>query len=325
MKSALKTTPRASLAMAAVLLLSAAATANIVWTPEKGWRKSADTKAIKGSAKFDRAFELYVEGKYSKSARILKKLVKTAARPLREDASILLAECLLGERDYRGALGAFWSFAKRYPDSRHISRAMEGQLEIARALLSGEKIKIFGLRIWSAYWLGQKAVDKIATARPLSSYAYEAQMALARSYFRRRLYIEAAAAYRQAIKFFPNGSYIQAALLGLSRSYIGDAAGPGYNPLPYYESSSAAQDLLRTYPASPEAKAALRVKAQAATGLSRHYFAIAKWYLKMGKTKAATVYLGKVSRQYPQTRCAKKAAILLETLTGGTAGDKDAK
>ncbi|MCD6404268.1 MAG: outer membrane protein assembly factor BamD [Planctomycetes bacterium] len=324
MKSALETALRASLAVAALGLLSAAAAAGIVWTPEKGWCKSPDTEALKGSAEFDRAFELYVAGKYSKSSHILENVVETAAGPLKEDASILLAECLLGKKDYRGALAGFGAFARDYPGSRHLSRAMEGQLEIARALLSGEKIRLFALRIWPAYWLGEKAVDKIASARPLSIYARKAQMVLARSYFRRRLYIEAAATYRQAVELFPNGPHIAEALLGLSRSYIEDTAGPGYNPLPYYGSTSVARDLLRTYPASPEAKAALDVETKAAIGLSRHYFAIAKWYLKMGKTNAAVVYFGKVSKEYPQTRCGKRAKVLVETLSG-TAGDKDGK
>jgi len=292
---------------------SLCASADVEWTPSGGWRK---TQPGPHGREFDRAFELFMEGKTKKAAGLFESVRDGSSEPLREDASILYAESLLASNNYRGAYDAYEKFIEEYPNSRHIDRALQGELEIAVALLTGKKIKALGLRIWSAYGMAEKVVDKIISHRPLSDYARKAQVELARSYFKRRLYIESASAWRQYMELFPNGPEIEEALLGIGRSLLNDAQGPTYDPLPYYKAGSVASNLMRDYPSAAEADATRAVRDTSRENLAEHYFLLAKWYMKMGKADAAVLYLSKVTDNFPESSYADRAAGIMEILAG---------
>ncbi|MHC4713091.1 MAG: outer membrane protein assembly factor BamD [Planctomycetota bacterium] len=313
----------ASLFLAAVsgLFLLSTVSADVVWTPKEGWLKT-DALEGPGSREFESAFRFYMRGRYAKAAGRFKRAAKRAGEPLKEDARILQAESLLAANDYRAAFKAYKAFLEEYPNSRHSDRAFEGQLMIARALLAGAKIKFAGLRIWTAYGLGVKAVDEIISARPLSEYARQAQITLARSYHRRGLYIESASAYRQYVELFPDGAEVSEALLGAAESVLADAQGPGYDPLPYYKAKAMAEDLVRQYPTAPEAPRGLSIIRSSRRALAEHDYKAARWYLKAGRIDAARLCLETIVNSYGGTEWAGRASIMLEALSaaGGNNG-----
>ena len=141
-------------------------------------------------------------------------------------------------------------------------------------------------------------------------------MVLARSYFRRELYIEASSSYRQYLELFPQGDYEAEALLGLARSLLRDARGPRYNPLPPYQAASVCEDFMARFPTSPELPQARDIYRRAREKLAEHYFRLGKWYVKMRETKSAAVYFEKVREEYPRSEWAERAAQLLDVLEG---------
>jgi outer membrane protein assembly factor BamD (BamD/ComL family) len=297
-----------------VICGSAFAAPDITWTPEGGWQKSPAATTTKAGAEFDQAFSLYVKGKYGKSIGLLDDVAKHGGEPLAEEARILLAECYLGAKDYRKAFDKFEDFLEKYPGSRLIDRAYAGEVEVAKAVLGGARIKVLGLRIWSGYGFGEKVVDKITSRRPFSDYAREAQIALARSYLRRNLYIEAASSYQQYVEFFREGPEIQEALLGMGKSLYLDGRGPGYGPMPYYKADGVFKDFIRDYPTSSLAPAARQYSAMAEDNLAQHYVTVGRWYLKMGRTASAAAYFKKVMAEYGQTRWAGVSKTYMDEL-----------
>ncbi len=290
--------------------------ADVVWTPREGWSRT-EAPEEPGGRDFEKAFRSYMRGRYARAAGRFERAAKRADEPLKEDARILQAESLLAANDYRAAFKAYKSFLEDYPNSRHSDRAFEGQLMIARAVLAGAKIKFAGLRIWTAYGLGEKAVDAIISARPLSGYARQAQITLARSYYRRGLYIESASAYRQYVELFPDGAEVSEALLGAAESVLADAQGPGYDPLPYYKAKAMAEDLVRQYPTAPEAPRGLSIIRSSRRALAEHDFKAARWYLKAGRIDAARLCLETIVNSYGGTEWAGRASIILEALGAG--------
>lgn len=322
MKSAGKWGFRAVLAAMLVVCGAGMAAGGLSWTAEEGWRNSPEASAGTAGADFDRAFRYYAEGRHSKAARALSKLVKKADGAVREDALILLAECHLARTAYRKAFHYYEKFIEQYPGSRHTDRATEGELEIAKALLAGARQRLLFTRIWRGYGVGQGIVDKIVSRRPFSDYAREGQLALARSYFRRKLYIESESAYRQYMVLFPSSAAAPAAIEGIAASLVNDARGPGYDPLPYYRAEAAATDLLRQYPQSGPAGRGAVIREKARSKLAEHYHGIAQWYIKRGKAESALVYLRKVAKEYPGTPVAHRAAVLAEALGKVRAGEE---
>jgi len=295
----------------------------VAWTPAEGWRTSRVEAHGEGAPAFRKAFDLLLDGRYHKAAEAFSECMEHAGEPLREQAAILRAESLLADNAYRSAFEAYEDFLEEYPNSRHGDRALEGELEVARALLAGARVKFLGLRLWTSYGLAEKVVDKIMSHRPLSDYARLAQILLARSYFERELYIESASAYRQYVELYPNGPEVREALLEMGRSILADANGPEYDPVPYYRTCAVTGDLLRQYPGAPEAQATLRLRRRARENLGEHHFNVAKWYLKMGKIEAAVLYFRKVVEEYHETHWADRAWAILETL-GEVPGEENA-
>lgn len=308
---------------ALVLLVCPTARPEVVWTPGEGWQKTAEAPDSKEQRLFDRGFELFLGGRYSKAAGAFEKCVEAAGEPTREDALILQAESLLGASRYRSAFEAYEKFLADYPGSRYADRALEGELEVARSLLAGTRVTFLGLRLWASYGLGEKVVDGIISHRPFSDCARAAQISLARSYYRRKLYIESASAYRQYVELYPNGEEVREAMLGMGRSILVDAGGPLYDPVPYYRAHAVAGDFLQQYPRSPEAEATERLRRRARNNLAEHYFTVAKWYLKMGEIDASVLYFKKVVDTYGDTEWADRAWAIMETL-GRAPGEADA-
>jgi len=305
--------------LAAAVFLTAAGSAcgDVVWTLEKGWQRLPETDGAKVPADFDNAFNAYVTGKYVKARKLLARLAEGAGEGIPEQARILLAECYLGEKHYTKAFEKFEEFIEAYPASRYVDRACRGEVEIAQAVLGGARIKALGLRIWPGYSFGEKVVDKISSRRPLSDYARDAQLALARSYFRRHLYVESASAFQQYVELFGESPDAPQALLGVAKSLYLDAPGSGYDPLPYYRAAAASAGFVRQYEASPDARVAAEVSGKAREKLAEHYLLVAKYYLKTGKVDAAVMYFKKVADDYAGTRPAAAAKSHLGLLPAG--------
>jgi len=319
--------PAANLRLCALVFFAAlfiagpaAAAPDLVWTADKGWQKTAAPSGALESAEFDRAFSEYLKGRYSKAGGLFDDVAKTGKEPLAEEARILAAECQLGRKRYNKAFDRFEEFFNAYPASRFIDRVFAGEVEIARAVLGGAKVEALGLRIWSGYDLGEKVVDKIISRRPLSDFAREAQIALARSYFRRRMYIESASAYQQYVELFPEGAEIEEATLGVGKSLYLDAPGPGYDPLPYYKADSAFKSFARLYESSPRVPEALDSSAKVERRLADHYLVVAKWYLRMGRSGPAEIYFKKVVTDYGATGAAAAAKSYLTALAPNSGG-----
>lgn len=279
-----------------------------------------EASGLKGSHEFDRAFSLYMSGKYGRAAGGFRDVLKHGDASLAEEASILLAESYLGQKEYRAAFEQYEDFLKDYPASRWTDRAMQGEVEAAKAALTGAKVRYIHLKWWSGYGFGEKVVEKIVGRRPFSTFAREAQMALSRSYFKRQLYIEAASAYRQYLELFPQSPETPEALMGVGKSTLNDARGPRYNPLPYYRSQSAFEAVVRDYPAAPEAKTAAALDDKAESLLAEHYFLLGKWYLKMQRPQSAAMYFRKVTAEFGDTKWAETAKLYADALGGSGNG-----
>jgi outer membrane protein assembly factor BamD (BamD/ComL family) len=298
--------------------------AEIAWTPSDGWEKNAPSISS-GDTRFDEAVSLFMDGHHSGAARKFAAVAADAREPLRERARLFHAECLLAKNDYAAAFKTFEKFFEEYPNSPYAHRALEGELELATALLAGGKVRHLGLRIWTGYRFGEKVVDRILSHRPLSGHAQRAQLLLSRSYFRRGLYIESASAYRQYVELFPSvpsGDGVEEALVGVAQSLILDAQGPRYDPLPYHRAGSLAVNIQHQYPDS-QSEAAGKIERAAVEKLGEHYFMLAKWYLKAGKTDAALLYLRKVADSYGETTWADRASAIIKTLTAETETDDE--
>ncbi len=310
----------AAAATALLAVLCAAAIADITWNGTTGWQKSTDGTSLAGGKQFDKAFALYVNGKYSRARKLFEKAAKKGEEPIVEDAKILIGECQLGDRNYRQAFKAFEEFLDAYPASRYVDRAYAGELEAARALLRGAKSKALGLRIWPGRASGEKMVDKITRRRPFSDYARDAQIELADAYYRKKLFIESASAYQQYVELYREGPDVQRAFLGVGKSILRDAQGPVYTPLPYYKAQSVFDGFVRQYGESPDAAEARKLSARSGEKLAEHYLGVAKWYLKMGQVEAARTYFNKVATEYGGTKWAEQATSYLVHLAPKAGG-----
>mgnify|MGYP001298664366 CR=1 FL=1 len=288
--------------------------ADVNWTPDKGWQRT-DPTGGKGSDTFDKAFGMYVAGRFSRARHLLEKYIETGQEGVVEQARLLIAECYLGEKHYTKSFVKFEEFIDAYPVSVYIDRAFRGEVEIAQAVLSGARIRALGLRIWSGYSFGEKVVDKITERRPLSDCAGDAQLALARCYFRRGLYGDSATAFQQYVEIFGESEDAPEALLGAGKSLYLDAPGPGYDPLRYYRAEAASRDFIGQYGSSRDRREADSLSREAREKLAEHYLMVGKYYLKKGKLDAAGIYFKKVVTEYGQTGTAAKAQPYLNALS----------
>jgi outer membrane protein assembly factor BamD (BamD/ComL family) len=223
------------------------------------------------------------------------------------------------------AFEAFQTFIRTYRDSPHFSEAIEKQYEIAEEAKGGKKqsgLLLLPMKMNTSDVIG--FYEQIIKNAPFGKYAPLAQFSIAEIQQDMKEKDKAVAAYQKVVENYPNTSQAAEAQfrIGSISNIAAQRSEDASNLL-------AARDALRTYiasnPGGERKQETEMILHQVNTAEANQSLTVAKFYQRIGKTKAAAIYLNEALKFGSPEVSAEARTLLAELAAADPEGVADAK
>jgi len=224
------------------------------------------------------------------------------------------AELMEKTGDYMTAANTYRVIVGRYPSSPHFDEAIEAQFRIGEMYLSGRKMKLLGIPLFTSM---DRAVDIFAAVvrtAPYGKYTARAQFDIGLARQKQGSNDAAIQAYQAVIDKFPNEPiaadaqyqigyiWFEAARLGTNDQAATTNARTGF------------EDFLYKYPKSEKAATARENLKRLDQKSTVDAFKIAKFYDKQKQYRAAVIYYNEVIREQPGSNASGEAKQRIEQI-----------
>ncbi|MHB1077779.1 MAG: tetratricopeptide repeat protein [Prosthecobacter sp.] len=285
-----------------------------------------ESQELAASAMLAQARQAENAGKVSKAQGLYQAIVKKYAfTPSAAEASFHNAVIIRHNGKMDDAFDAFQTFIQSYRDSPHFSEAIEKQYEIAEEAKGGKKQRgmlLISMKMNSSEVI--KFYEKIIKNAPFGKYAPLAQFSIAEIQQDLKEKDKAVAAYNKVVENYPHTSQAAEAQfrIGSISNIAAQRSEDASNLL-------AARDALRTYiatnPAGERKQETEMILHQVNTAEANQSLNVAKYYKRVGKTKAAAIYLNEALKFGSPEVSAQARTMLAELAAADPGGVEDAK
>lgn len=223
------------------------------------------------------------------------------------------------------AFDAFQNFLKDHRDSPRFNEAIEKQFEIAEEAKGGKRqrgLLMIPMKMNTSDVIG--FYEKIIRNAPYGKYAPLAQFNIGEIYQDQKEKSKAVTAYQRVVESYPGTSQASEAQfrIGSISNIAAQRSEDASNLL-------TARDALRTYiasnPAGERKQETEQILAQVNTAEANQSLTIARFYKRIGKTKAAAIYLNEALKFGSPEVSAEARTLLGELAAADPAGVADAK
>lgn len=223
------------------------------------------------------------------------------------------------------AFDAFQAFLKDYRESPRFDEAIEQQYELAEEAKGGKKqrgLLLLPMKVQSSEVIG--FYEKIIKNAPFGKYAPLAQFSIAEIEQDNKEKDKAVAAYQKVVENYPNTSQASE-----SQFRIGSISNIAAQRSEDSSNLLAARDALRTYiaanPTGDRKEETQAILARVNTAEANQSLTVAKFYKRMGKTKAAAIYFNEALKFGSPEVSAEARTLLAELAATDPDGVADAK
>ncbi len=309
------------LAAAALLFLPARLAADLVWTPEGGWKMEGGVISGLSGEESRNALQLMNKartaedkGHYSSAlssyAKVTKRYPNSVYAP---EAFYRSAYIRLARHQYIKAFQAFQQIVLRYPNTSKFNQVIGEQYRIATALLDGARNR--GWMILPGFKNREAAIglfEQVQANAPYGEYAPLSLMSEAKGFQTFGEYEESIDALDRMINTYPKSLLTPDAYLKLAQGYAALVEGPNYDQTSTKEAITYFQDFVILYPGDPNIAAAEKGLAQMKGVLAESKLRVADYYLKYRMNyKAARVFYNEAITDYPDSVVATHARAQL--------------
>ncbi len=308
-------------ALTGLLLLPARLLADIVWTPEAGWKVQGGVlagfsgeEAANALAAMNKARAAEEAGK--DSAAIKQYGVVSKKYPNSVYASEALYRTGLirqKNRQYYKAFDTFQAMVSRYPNSEKFNQVIGEQYRIAASLSEGKRAKV-------VTWLPgfrnrERAVsyfEVIVQTAPFSDYAPLALMNAARGYKNMDETGAAIDALDRMINTYPRNILTPDAYLKIADAHASLVDGPAYDQNSTKEAITYYEDYMILFPGDVAMANAEKGLDQMKSVLANSKLTMADYYYKYRRNyKAAKIFYNEAITVYPDSAVATEARTKL--------------
>jgi outer membrane protein assembly factor BamD len=307
-----------SLLLALVLTLAGRAGAELVWTPQSGWKVEGGVLAAGvGGAESRSALEMmnkaraYEEKDHKGSAlkyyiRVAKKYPNSVYAP---EAQYRIGNLRLARKQYTKAFEAFQIIAVRYPSTERFNEIIGQQYHIATALLDGARGRIWG--IFPGFSNRERGVDYLEAVimeAPYGDYAPLALMSVASGHQYFKNTDEAIDALDRMINFYPQSPLAPEAYLRLAQAHAALVEGAYYDQASTRDSITYYEDFMILFPSDNNVVSAEKGLTDMKKVLADSKMKIGDFYFRRRDNyKAARVFYNEAITVYPDSDVAAKA------------------
>ena len=309
------------LAALALLLLPARLAADLVWTPEGGWKiEGGIISGLSGEDSrnaldyMNKARAAEERGHYHAALKAYLRVTKRYGNSIyAPEAYYRSAYIRLARRQYLKAFQAFQEIVVRYPNTSKFNQVIGEQYRIASALLDGVRNR--GWLILPGFKNRESSIglfEQVLANAPYSEYAPLSLMSIAKAYQRFGEYEASIDALDRMINTYPKSLLTPDAYLRLGQAYAYLVEGPNYDQTSTNEAITYFQDFIILFPGDPNIATAEKGLAQMKTVLAESKVRIADYFLKYRKNyKAARVFYNEAITDYPDSPVAARARTQL--------------
>jgi FimV-like protein len=280
-----------------------------------------EAQEVNAAGLYSQAEEAEREGKTSRAQSIYKEIVKkypftkTASEASFRNAMIVRH---IGKMD--DAFDALQHFVQTYRDSPHFNDAIEQEFEVAEEAKGGRKQRGFlmmKMKMNSSDVI--KFYEKIIKNAPYGKYAALSQFSIAEVWQDLKDKDKAVIAYQKVVENYPNTSQAAEAQfrIGSISNIAAQRSEDASNLL-------AARDAVRTYmsthPAGERTQESELILSQVNTAEANQSLTVAKFYRRIGKTKAAAIYLNEALKFGSPEVSAEARTMLAELASADPTG-----
>ncbi len=323
------------LAIAALLLLlPARLAADLVWTPEGGWKIEGGVISGLSGEESRTALQLMNDARsaeerhsYGSALRTYRKVTRRFPNSIyAPEAFYRSAYIRLARHQYIKAFQAFQEIVVRYPNSPKFNQVIGEQFRIATAMLDGARNR--GWLIFPGFRNRESSIglfEQILANAPYSEYAPLALMSIAKAYQMFREYEASIDSLDRMINTYPKSLLTPDAYLRLGQAYASLVEGPNYDQTSTKEAITYFQDFIILFPGDPNIATAEKGLAQMKGVLAESKIRIANYYFRYRKNyQAAKVFYNEAITDYPDWDVAKRARALLTKVNGLLAAQEKA-
>src|SRR5829696_6446304 len=303
-------------------ILTASLRAQLVWTPQTGWRVEGGSLSGLAGAEGSNALTQMNRARASEEAGSRRSAIKTYQTVAkRYPNSIYAPEALyrsarlrLAGKNYTKAFEDFQQVLGRYPNTPRFNEIVGEQYRIASALLDGARGRmLFGLL--PGFKQRDKAIEYFETIlanAPYSDYAPLALMNVARGHQRLGNVENAIDALDRMINNYSQTLLAPDAYLKLAQTHASLVDGPFYDQGATKEAITYFTDLMLLFPSDGSVAHAEKGLDNMKTMLAESKIRMADFYFyKRSNFKAARVFYNEAITAYPESAIAARAKTKL--------------
>ncbi|MBI4577254.1 MAG: outer membrane protein assembly factor BamD [Planctomycetes bacterium] len=227
--------------------------------------------------------------------------------PLAEEASFLAAEAAFFLDDYPDAYRRYEEHLQRYPDSGHSARAVEREHQIGSAYVHGTHERRFLWMRFSRAGEGLEVLERVVTRYPYEEFSDDDQFLVATYHYDRGDYLEARYAFQELLDRFPESEWAGIGRYRLALCILSESQGIEYDQTPIEEATQELRTYVSRFPGGNKAAEARGKLAEMAEVRAQERYRIARFYLREGRHRSASIYLASIVADYGGTRWAERA------------------
>lgn len=319
-------------ALALLLLLPARLSADLVWTPEGGWKVQGGVLAAFSGEEARNALDAMNQARKAEEAGADSRALKLYAQVSKKyPNSVYAAEALFRtgliqqkQKKYYKAFQSYSQLTTRYPNSDKFTQVIGEEYRIASDLFEGKRSRIFG-------WLPgfrnrERAIEYFETivrTAPYSDYAPLALMNAAKGYKQIRESEAAIDALDRMINTYPRNVLTPDAYLKIAETHASLVDGPLYDQASTKDAITYYEDYMILFPGDAGMATAEKGLDKMKTVLSRSKLELGDYYFKYRKNyKAAKVLYNEAITVYPDSAVATEARKKLAVVDARLEGQK---
>ena len=319
----------ALIAIAASVLLTTRARADLVWTPEGGWQLEggafsglAETEGRNAIDLMNKGRAAEEKGNYGAALRHYGKAVKKYPNSIwAPEALYRSAHLRLLRKQYYKAFDDYQVIIGKYPSTKRFDEIIGEQYHIATILLNGGRNHFFFALIpgFTNREQGVQYCEQIVLNAPYNTYAPLALMESASGQRRAGNIEEAIDALDRFINDYPQHTLAPDAYLRLAQMNAALVDGPYYDQASTKEAITYYQDFMILFPGDHNIGVAEKGLAEMKETLAESKMKMADFYFyKRSNFVAARVFYNEAITSYPDSDVAKLARKRLSDVEAAT-------